>query len=168
MQEALVRALRAWPMRGVPDDPAAWLLLVARNYAIDELRKHSRARDARQALERARDIDAASVASISHFASELDDDELALMFLCCDPDIERSTRVALTLKIASGFSTAEIARAFFLQTGDGRATDRPGQTAAHRPGEQADPARPERATPATRRSARHALSGIQRGLYPSR
>ncbi len=115
VQEALVRALRVWPMRGIPDDPPSWLLLVARNHAIDQLRKSTRTRDLRRALERERDSAPASRAAKAGFASELTDDQLAMMFMCCDPAVDHSARIALTLKVVSGFSTAEIARAFFLK-----------------------------------------------------
>ncbi len=115
VQEALLRALRVWPMRGIPDEPESWLLLVARNYAIDQLRKSSRARDLRRALERERDGEPATRGDNPRFAGELNDDQLAMMFMCCDPAIEHSARVSLTLKVVSGFSTAEISRAFFVK-----------------------------------------------------
>lgn len=110
VQEALLTALRQWPYRGVPDDPAAWLWRVARNRALDVLRRGTswRSREA----EVARTLDALRPTSSSAEPSAVADDELALVFLCCHPALPRDAQVALTLKTAAGFGTAEIARAF--------------------------------------------------------
>jgi RNA polymerase sigma-70 factor (ECF subfamily) len=110
-QEALLAALKHWPVDGVPSNPSAWLLQVARRRALDALR-----RDA----PRAADDDASSAAIEAlvagpgdHEAGEaMADDELRLIFLCCHPAVSRDSRVALTLKLAAGFGVGEIARAF--------------------------------------------------------
>ena len=107
VQEALVRALELWPHRGIPANPAAWLIEVARNRALDALR--------REASLAAKADELVRVFSVSAGALEAMDDQLAMIFLCSHPDVPREARVALTLKTVCGFSTAEIARAFLIQ-----------------------------------------------------
>lgn len=114
VQEALTRALRYWPFRGVPDDPAAWLYRVARNRALDVLRRRARFPDApvevldllEARLEKASD---------TVFVSEIADDELRLIFTCCHPAVQAEARVALTLKTVCGFGVREIAQAFLAE-----------------------------------------------------
>ncbi|MFN0104580.1 MAG: RNA polymerase sigma factor [Bryobacteraceae bacterium] len=106
-QEALVRALQTWPFRGIPNEPAAWLHTAARNYARDQLRRHANWHTKEPALQQflvAQGQGAAMPPTM--------DDTLAMMLLCCHPGIAPESRVALTLKIVSGFSTREIAAAF--------------------------------------------------------
>jgi RNA polymerase sigma-70 factor (ECF subfamily) len=107
VQEALVRALELWPHRGIPANPAAWLIEVARNRALDRLR--------REASLAAKAGELTRVFSSSAAPSEAMDDQLAMIFLCAHPAIPREARVALTLKTVCAFSTAEIARAFLIQ-----------------------------------------------------
>lgn len=99
VQEAYVRAVRVWPLRGVPDDPEAWLMTVAHRAALDVLRREARRGD--RALEDA----------LEHRATAGGDDALALMFLCAHPALSRMARVALTLRTVGGFGVAEIAAA---------------------------------------------------------
>lgn len=106
VQDAIVRALEVWPHRGVPDDPAAWLARVARNRAIDLLRRESSLRD------RLAHWDPDTADSTPPPAM---DDELAMVFLCCHPALPRESRVALTLKTVGGFGVTEIARAFLAR-----------------------------------------------------
>jgi RNA polymerase sigma factor (sigma-70 family) len=116
-QDALVAALERWPRSGVPDNPGAWLMATAKNRAIDlarrrttfERKQEELARDVgmRMALDRA-DFDAA-------VDDELGDDLLGLIFTCCHPLLSREARVALTLRLLGGLSTAEIARAFLTK-----------------------------------------------------
>lgn len=111
VQEALLTALRQWPYRGVPDQPSAWLWRVARNRALDALRRDSSWRQRQTEV-------ASALAALEEASAPGDsvreplDDELALIFLCCHPELSREAQVALTLKIAASFGTAEIARAF--------------------------------------------------------
>ena len=106
-QEALIRALQTWPFRGLPADPAAWLFTAARNYARDQLRRHTawlaREPQLRQFLD--------ARAPVDHAPHALDD-TLAMMLLCAHPAIPADARAALILKTVSGFSTREIAAAF--------------------------------------------------------
>lgn len=111
VQEALARALRVWSMEGVPDNPRAWIVQVARNRALDLVRRD------RSFVEREDEI--RRWAEAAHRArgappapDEPRDDELKMIFVCCHDAIPRDARVALTLKTLGGFSTAEIARAF--------------------------------------------------------
>jgi len=107
VQEALVRALELWPHRGIPENPAGWLIGVARNRALDALR--------REASLAAKAGEIARVFSDANGSAEAMDDQLAMIFLCSHPEVPREARVALTLKTVCGFSTAEIARAFLIQ-----------------------------------------------------
>lgn len=109
VQDALVKALQQWPYSGVPDNPGGWLQRVARNGALDVLRRHAAFR------ERESDVAAELLESAPSGLSNdeaIADDELCMMFMCCHPALPREARVALSLKVVSGFSVQEIARAF--------------------------------------------------------
>lgn len=116
VQGALVQALETWSRRGVPDDPAGWLYRTARNLAIDALRRertHERAtsrlrHDARQVAD---DVERESSPVEAHFADEIGDEPLRLLFVCCHEAVPAESRVAIALRTLCGFSTAEIARA---------------------------------------------------------
>jgi RNA polymerase sigma-70 factor (ECF subfamily) len=113
VQAALVQALETWSRRGVPDEPAGWLYRTARNLAIDALRRE---RTHAQALPRlAEDAERESSpheASLeAHFANEIGDEPLRLLFVCCHEAVPAESRVAIALRTLCGFSTAEIARA---------------------------------------------------------
>lgn len=108
VQEALVRALRTWPFDGVPSNPRAWLVHVARNRALDVLRADRTAE--RTAAEIARWADEAVLDDDAD--DSIGDDQLRLMVLCCHPSIAFDSRVALTLKTVCGLGVGEIARAF--------------------------------------------------------
>ncbi len=113
-QEACLRALKNWPQNGPPRDPAAWLIMVGRNAALDEARRRKK----QQALPEdaaISDLDDAE----SALAERLDgdhyrDDILRLMFICCHPDLPAVQQIALALRIVSGLSVKEIARAFLV------------------------------------------------------
>jgi RNA polymerase sigma-70 factor (ECF subfamily) len=112
VQDALVKALQQWPYSGIPDNPAGWLLRVARNGALDLLRRDVsfRGRAGALAAEIARTADALAGDPVA-LDGLLRDDELRMIFLCCHPSLPRDARVALSLKTVGGFSVAEIARA---------------------------------------------------------
>jgi RNA polymerase sigma-70 factor (ECF subfamily) len=109
VQEALASALSAWPERGVPDDPFAWVLTAARNRALDRIRRNATA----AALEPKVVEWVAALAGPG--PAELGDEEVTLLVLCCHEALEDEARLALTLKSVCGFSVPEIARAFLLK-----------------------------------------------------
>ncbi len=111
VQEAMLAAYTVWPEQGIPQDPAAWLITVARRRVIDQLRTDlARARrEARQAELSLRDLEAARPAVGCD-----EDDTLTLLFLCCDPALTPTSQVALTLRAVGGLTTAQIARAFLM------------------------------------------------------
>jgi len=119
-QDALVSALEHWPTGGVPDNPAAWLVATAKNRALDRLRHHV-LRD-RRLEELGLDLEAQQALIVPDFVDALDaarqdtigDDLLRLIFTACHPVLPTDARVALTLRLLGGLSTAEIARAFLL------------------------------------------------------
>ena len=119
-QDALVSALEHWPADGVPNNPAAWLVASAKNRALDHLRHHA-LRD-RRLEELGHDLDAQQALIVPDFVDALDaarqdtigDDLLRLIFTACHPVLPTDARVALTLRLLGGLSTAEIARAFLL------------------------------------------------------
>jgi len=117
VQEALVQALRQWPFAGIPKNPAGWLYQVAKNKAIDVVRReqvHLRlTHDARDGLPPARVVE--PLLDDVFVDEEIKDDTLRMMFTCCHPALPLESQIALTLKILGGFSSAEIARALLTQ-----------------------------------------------------
>ena len=118
VQDAFCRALETWKLRGVPDNPSAWLLACARNQALDWLRRERTA--SAFALDFARD----ELASGSEPAAPetlfepraLVDDELRMVFSCCAPSLSEDAQIALILKCLCGFGVREIAAAFVTST----------------------------------------------------
>src|ERR671931_245447 len=109
-QEACLRALKSWPVNGPPRDPAAWLILVGRNFALDEARRARRteALPADDVISDTEDAEAdlAERLDSSHYR----DDVLRLLFICCHPDLPATQQIALALRIVSGLTVKEIAR----------------------------------------------------------
>ncbi|GAA0601709.1 sigma-70 family RNA polymerase sigma factor [Kribbella sandramycini] len=105
-QEACAAALERWPRDGIPAKPGAWLTTVARNRAIDWLR--------REAVGAAKLQEAAVLTQEPAPAYDVQDDRLRLIFTCCHPALAMEARVALTLRTLAGLSTAEIAKAFLV------------------------------------------------------
>lgn len=119
-QDALVAAIEHWPRQGVPDNPGAWLTATAKNRALDQLR-HARMREDK--LEQLGwDLQAQEALIVPDFvdgldaarADEIGDELLSLIFTACHPVLSPEARVALTLKVLGGLSTAEIARAYLV------------------------------------------------------
>ncbi len=110
IQDAFIKALSQWPERGVPDKPPAWLFTVARNHALDVVRRDARFAIKRGALAFELEPDELSSASGS-FAWELPDDQLRMMFVVCHPALSLESRVALVLHALCGLRTQEIAAA---------------------------------------------------------
>ena len=106
VQHALLQALSSWPFKGVPDNPAAWLAVVAKNRALDLLRHEAR----NVALDdEAFPIEPQQPASDGHFDRELSDDELALLFAVCHPALSPEMRVTFALKTVCGLTVPQIA-----------------------------------------------------------
>jgi RNA polymerase sigma-70 factor (ECF subfamily) len=113
-QEACLRALRNWPQNGPPRDPEAWLIMVGRNVAIDSVRRGKR-QEALPDEDRISDLDDPETS----LAERLDgayyrDDILRLLFICCHPDLPATQQIALALRIVSGLTVKQIARAFLV------------------------------------------------------
>ncbi len=119
-QDALVSALEHWPKDGVPDNPAAWLMTAAKRRALDQLRHQKLAAEKHEQI--GHELDAMEALIVPDFvdaldaarADEIGDDMLRLIFTACHPVLNTEARVALTLKMLGGLSTAEIARAFLV------------------------------------------------------
>ena len=113
VQEAFVEALRAWPERGVPRNPGAWITTTARNRAIDRARRDA-ARDRKEvaAVRALPDPDPEPDPLPPAESHAVADDRLRLIFTCCHPALAPQAQVALTLRLVCGLQTAEIARAF--------------------------------------------------------
>jgi RNA polymerase sigma-70 factor (ECF subfamily) len=115
-QEAALRALTSWPRNGPPRDPAAWLILVGRNSALDSIRR----RRHQEPLPDELPVDAGEAERTqTALAERLDDsqyrdDVLRLMFICCHPELPATQQIALALRIVSGLTVAQIARAFLV------------------------------------------------------
>jgi RNA polymerase sigma-70 factor (ECF subfamily) len=112
-QDALVVALEEWPASGVPRNPGAWLMSVAKRRAIDHMRHGALA--SRKHEEIGREMDDAPQADIdAALDDEVGDDLLRLVFTACHPVLSTEARVALTLRLLGGLATPEIARAFLV------------------------------------------------------
>jgi RNA polymerase sigma-70 factor (ECF subfamily) len=113
-QEACLRALRTWPKNGPPRDPTAWLIFVGRNAAVDVVRrqkKHTELPDE----DKLSDLGDAEEAAVERLdGADYRDDILRLLFICCHPDLPATQQIALALRIVSGLSVKQIARAFLV------------------------------------------------------
>ena len=113
-QEACLRALKAWPVKGPPRDPAAWLIFVGRNAAVDGVRRRSRQAPLpdEAVLSDLDDVEAPLAERLD--GADYRDDVLRLLFVCCPPDLPATQQIALALRIVSGLSVQQIARAFLV------------------------------------------------------
>lgn len=109
-QEALLSALERWPETGIPDNPGAWLMTTAKNRAVDEGRRAAMMNAKHSELEYAAEPWAAL--NVETLDEPVEDDVLRLLLIACHPVLSKDARVALTLRLIAGLSTAEIARAF--------------------------------------------------------
>lgn len=114
VQDTLVQAMSSWSYNNVPDNPAAWLHRVARNKAIDLIRRENRFRDITLQYAYLLESEWTLSSTVQHFflENEISDSQLRMMFACCHPSIQPESQVALTLKTLGGLSVNEIARAF--------------------------------------------------------
>jgi RNA polymerase sigma-70 factor (ECF subfamily) len=113
-QDACLRALKNWPEKGPPRDPTAWLILVGRNAALDGVRKQSRNTPLPPDDEISDLGDAEGELAERLDGSHYRDDVLRLLFICCHPDLPATQQIALALRIVSGLTVAQIARAFLV------------------------------------------------------
>ena len=115
-QQACVRALERWPSAGLPSDPAAWLLVTGRNSIIDRMRRDKRIAYSDTLPENSGEADNVEADLTDRIdMSELRDDVLRLMFMCCHPELALQDQLALALKVIAGFSVERIARAFVVK-----------------------------------------------------
>ncbi len=113
-QEASLRALKSWPLNGPPRDPAAWLIFVGRNSALDEMRRRSK-HDTLPDDDVIADGEDTESNMVEHLDSHAyQDDVLRLLFICCQPDLPATQQIAVALRIISGLSVQEIASAFLV------------------------------------------------------
>jgi RNA polymerase sigma factor (sigma-70 family) len=115
-QDALVAALQQWPSEGIPDNPAAWLMLTAKRRAIDQFRRadtlRRRTAELGHALQEREEVE---MPDLDAFVDHIDDDVLRLIFLTCHPALSPESRAALTLRLVGGLTVPEIARAFLTK-----------------------------------------------------
>jgi RNA polymerase sigma-70 factor (ECF subfamily) len=113
-QEAGLRALQRWPLTGPPRDPASWIIMVGRNFALDQVR-HNKRNQPLPDDELISNLDDAETPLAERIDnSQFRDDILRLLFICCHPELPATQQIALALRVVSGLSVAEIARAFLV------------------------------------------------------
>ena len=113
-QEASLRALKTWPVKGPPRDPAAWLIFVGRNTALDDKRRRSKEQELPPEELLSDDDDAQASLADQLDAAHYRDDILRLLFICCHPELPATQQIALALRIVSGLTVKEIASAFLV------------------------------------------------------
>ena len=114
VQDAFCRAMEVWKFRGVPDNPAAWLMTTAKNKALDVLRRERTARTFAPELGRLLESEWTLAPVVEEFfgAQSIQDDMLRMMFSCCHPRLSEDVQIALILNVLCGFSAGEVAGAF--------------------------------------------------------
>src|SRR5215468_5882935 len=114
VQEAFCRALEVWRVRGLPENPSAWLMATAKNCALDALRRERTARTFAPELGRVLQSEWTLAPAVQELfgLNEIKDDLLRMMFSCCNPRLSEEAQVALVLHVLCGFSVDEIAGAF--------------------------------------------------------
>ena len=115
-QEAVVDALRQWPVEGVPRNAAAWLTAVAKRKAVDGWRRRERLDDRVAVLAHDLERAQAEASDAPWDPDAVDDDVLRLIFISCHPVLSREAQVALTLRVVAGLSSEQVARAFLVPT----------------------------------------------------
>src|SRR5688572_10044602 len=114
VQDSLVEALNQWTYKGIPENPSAWLFMVAKNKALNIINREKYKRKYSSDVAHFLQSQWTAEPALNHIFSEQQvlDDQLRMMFTCCHPSISRDSQVALTLKTLCGFSIPEIAKAF--------------------------------------------------------
>jgi RNA polymerase sigma-70 factor, ECF subfamily len=114
-QDALVTALEQWPVSGVPNNPGAWLMVTAKNRALDQLRRFKLLQRKHETIANDAELLLPTTPSPEEESDkDVGDDLLRLIFIACHPVLSTEARVALTLRLLGGLNTAEIARAFLV------------------------------------------------------
>jgi RNA polymerase sigma-70 factor (ECF subfamily) len=113
VQATLLDALQAWRIRGVPENPSAWVHRIAKNKALDALRRSATGRRVYRAWAAARPTQGSGIDEL-FLDSEIEDSQLRMIFACCHPELSRENQLALTLKALCGFGNSEIARALLV------------------------------------------------------
>ena len=111
VQDALLEALRDWPEKGVPANPAGWLTTVARRRAVDRVRRQATLARKSEILAR---LEQADVGAEALSSPTVEDDRLRMLFACCHPALSLDRQIALTLKTVGGLTTSEVAHAFLV------------------------------------------------------
>ena len=113
-QDACLKALQTWPVKGPPRDPAAWLIFVGRNVGVDGVRRRNKqtALPEEDALSDLDDVETPMAERLDN--ADYRDDVLRLLFTCCHPDLPATQQIALALRIVSGLTVPQIARAFLV------------------------------------------------------
>lgn len=118
IQEALIKALNQWQFKGIPENPKAWMIQVAKNYILDQIRKKQKIDSNGEELLKKLEISSNEyIETKLRFPTELNEDLLCMMFATCHPLLKPDSQIALTLKTVSGFSVPEISRAYLSKTG---------------------------------------------------
>jgi len=114
VQDAFCRAVEVWKLRGVPENPSAWLMRTAKNRAIDLLRRDRTARSLVPELGKVLESEWTLVPTVQQLfdPQTIEDDQLRMMFSCCDPALSEEAQIALVLNLLCGFTANEIANAF--------------------------------------------------------
>ncbi|HTI64647.1 MAG TPA: DUF6596 domain-containing protein [Gemmatimonadaceae bacterium] len=114
VQDAFCRALEVWKARGVPENPSAWLMTAAKNRALDVVRRERTSRDFAPEIARLLETEWTLASAVAESFAEhtIRDEQLRMMFSCCDPRLPEEVQVALILNILCGFGASEIASAF--------------------------------------------------------
>ncbi|WP_295558582.1 RNA polymerase sigma factor [uncultured Hyphomicrobium sp.] len=114
-QEASLKALKSWPQNGPPRDPAAWLIMVGRNVALDAIRREKKSEVLPEDDAAVSDLDDTEGALVERLDdAHYRDDILRLLFTCCHPDLPSTQQIALALRVVSGLTVGEIAKAFLV------------------------------------------------------
>lgn len=114
LQESFASALASWPIKGIPDSPAAWIMTAAHRKLVDAVRKEQTRRNKQVSLNYQMEMAGISDEDFNDTAAHFPDDRLRLIFTCCHPALNPEAQVALTLRTLGGLTTPEIAKAFLV------------------------------------------------------